>query len=218
LPYICIEKVKTKFNKMENNLPKGNDILFKEEVDQNYGSWLQNPANKFFLYSEGYREAGEKLYEYIIGNTFYQNTLVYPLIFNYRHFIELRLKELILLVNRYLDKDNDFADIHNLNTLWETYKKEILPHITDLDSKMVRNVERLINQFTNEDPDSMHFRYPVSKSPSREKHIKRNTLDLRNFKEVMDRLIYFLDWQWDMIAHYQDMKDEMISEMYREYY
>ena len=203
---------------MENNLPKGNDTLFRDEVDQNYGAWLQNPANKFFLYSEGYKIAGEKLYEFIVDNTFYQNTLVYPLIFNYRQFIELRLKELIIMGFKYLHKDNDFADEHNLNNLWRTYKVDVLPHITTVESKILRNVEKVISQFTKEDPDSMHFRYPVSKAPAREAHITRNTLDLKNFREVIDRLIYFFDWQWDMISHYQDLQDELISEIYREYY
>lgn len=204
---------------MDKNLPNGSDKLFREEVDQNYGAWLQSPANKFFLYSEGYKDAGEKLYEYIIANTFYQNTLVYPLIFNYRHCIELKLKELIIMGNKYLHKHNDFADIHNLNSLWEKYKCDILPLISStIEPKIIKNVDRIIAQFTQEDPDSMHFRYPVSVAPHRTPHISRNTLDLKNFKKVIDKLIYFLDWQWDMISHYQDLQDELISEMYREYY
>jgi hypothetical protein len=203
---------------MKKYLPNNQDTLFKDENDSNYGSWLQNPDNKFFLYSEGYKKAGEQLYDLCITNSFYLNTIIYPLVFNYRQFVELRLKELILMGYKYLNKPNDFADEHSLIKLWNTYKNEILPLIDTIDQAIIINVERIISQFNSEDPDSMSFRYPVSRGPIREKHIKRNTIDLKNFKKVIDKLIYFFDWQWDNISHYQDLKDELIADMYREYY
>lgn len=203
---------------MSNNLPNANDQLFKDETDINYGAWLKNPANKFFLYSEGYKKAGANLWEFIIENRFYANTLIYPLVFNYRQFIELRLKELIIMGYKYLDIEKDFADEHSLMKLWNTYRNDILPEIETIDKETLDNVERLIMQFNSEDPKSMSFRYPVTKGPNRIDSINRDTIDLKNFKAVIDKLIYFFDWQWDMISHYEDFKAEMIADMYREYY
>ena len=34
----------------------------------------------------------------------------------------------------------------------------------------------------------------------------------------MEKLIFFFDWQWDMISHYQDFKEELLSDLYRQYY
>ena len=65
---------------MKKHIPNQEDKLFIEENNSEYGAWLRNPANKFFLYSEGYKEAGKQLFEFCINNKFYSNTLVYPLI------------------------------------------------------------------------------------------------------------------------------------------
>lgn len=203
---------------MKANLPNKHDKLFQEETRFDYGAWLKNPANKFFLYSQGYKEAGKQLYEYCVNNPFYWNSLIYPLIFNYRQFIELRLKELIIMGYNLIEEEKDFADCHSLSKLWYTYRNEILVDIEPIDQDILNNVERIISQFNTEDPKSMCFRYPVTTAPNRQESLNRNTIDIDNFKNVIDKLIYFFDWQWDLISHYQDLKEEMITEMYREYW
>lgn len=203
---------------MNKCLPNQNDQLFIEEKNKQYGVWLKNPANKFFLYSEGYKEAGKQLFEFCMNNKFYLNTLVYPLIFNYRQFVELRLKELIIMGYKYHDIEKDFSDEHSLTKLWRTYRTEILDPINNIDKEILDNVEKVISQFNSEDPKSMVFRYPVSTGPERKNSINKETLDLDNFKKVIDKLIYFFDWQWDMLSNFQDMKDEMIAEIYSNYY
>ncbi|MBP8994491.1 MAG: hypothetical protein QM293_10580 [Bacteroidota bacterium] len=203
---------------MKESLPNKTDSIFKDEVNPDYGAWLKNPANKFFLYSEGYKEAGKKLWEFCIENRFYANTLIYPLVFNYRQFLELRLKELIIMGYKYLDTEKDFSDEHSLIRLWNTYRNEILPQIEQIEKDILDNVERIISQFNSEDPQSMTFRYPVTRGPNRKDSLNRETIDLNNFKNVIDKLIYFFDWQWDMISQFEDMKAEMIADMYREYW
>jgi len=203
---------------MKVNLPNSKDVLFKEEEHPNYGAWLKKPSNKFFLYSEGYKEAGNKLWDICTEERFYANTLIYPMVFNYRQFLELRLKELIIMGYNYLDKEQDFSDEHSLLKLWNTYRNEIISEIEKIDDQLLNNVERLISQFNSEDPKSMSFRYPVTKAPNRQESLSRKTIDLYNFKNVIDKLIYFFQWQWDMISHYEDFKSEMIADMYRAYW
>lgn len=130
---------------MKESLPNKTDSIFKDEVNPDYGAWLKNPANKFFLYSEGYKEAGKKLWEFCIENRFYANTLIYPLVFNYRQFLELRLKELIIMGYKYLDTEKDFSDEHSLIRLWNTYRNEILPQIEQIEKDILDNVERIIS-------------------------------------------------------------------------
>jgi hypothetical protein len=205
---------------MKEQLPDNKDKLFKDEEDLKTGAWLDNPTNKFFLYSEGYKEAGKRLYEYCIENPFYNNSLIYKLIFNYRQFIELRLKELIIMGYKYLDDDeNDFPDEHSLLKLCNIYRNKILPNIDKtIEDEFLDNVERIITEFNKEDPKSMSFRYPVTRAPERKASLNRSTVDIKNFKDVVDKLIYFFNWQWDMISHYEDLKQEMIADIYREYW
>lgn len=203
---------------MRTELPQSTDNLFVEESDLKKGAWISNPTNKFFLYSEGYREAGNKLYDYCIENPFFSNSLIYPIIYNYRHFLELRLKELILMGNEYIENDDDFPDQHSLTKLWNIYRNKLLPQIdTTIEIDTLDNVEKLINEFNTIDPKSMSFRYPVTKSPNRKKSINMPTIDIENFRNVTLKLIYFFDWQWDMISNYKGFKQELLSEWYGEY-
>lgn len=205
---------------MDEDLPSKKDKLFKDEDDFGTGAWLKNPADKFFLYSEGYKEAGNRIYEFCIGNPFYNNTLIYPFIFNYRQFIELRIKELLIMGYKYLgDSISDFPDEHSLIKLWGIYRNELLPNITTtIEVEILDNVEKLIIEFHNEDPKSMYFRYPVTRAPKRMPSLTRTTIDMANFKIVIDKLIYFFDWQWDMISQYEDYKQEILADLYRGYY
>ena len=114
---------------MSTELPQETDKLFIEETDEKKGAWLLNPTNKFFLYSEGYKEAGKRLYDCCIENLFYSNTLVYPMTYNYRQFLELRLKELLLMGNEYIETGDDFPDEHSLTKLWNIYRTKLLPQI-----------------------------------------------------------------------------------------
>ncbi len=207
-----------KRNHMKKHLPNQNDKLFKEENNQNYGAWLKKPDNKFFLYSEGYRKSGEQLFDFCLENKFYLNTLIYPLVFNYRQFVELRLKELIIMGYKYHGINKDFSDVHSLNKLWNTYRKEIIEPLNKIDKVTLNNVERIISQFNDEDPNSMTFRYPVSRAPKRIESIQRETIDLDNFKRVIDKLIYFFNSQWEMLANYQELQDEMIIDIYSKYF
>jgi hypothetical protein len=203
---------------LKDYLPNSTDKIFKEETNSKHGAWLQNPANKFFLYSEGYKEAGNRLYDFCIEKPFYWNTVIYPLVFNYRQFIELRLKELIIMGYKYLDQNKDFADEHSLTSLWNTYRNEILLELEEIEKETLDSVEKIINEFNSEDPKSMSFRYPVRRAPDRKPSINRETIDIKNFKVVIEKVIYFFDWQWDMVSHLLDLKDEMIADMYKDYY
>lgn len=197
---------------------KNSDKLFAEEKSPDVGAWLKNPANKFFLYSEGYKKAGDNLQEYCVENPFYSNSLVYPMVYTYRQYIELRLKELIVMGNKFNDINNDFPDEHSLLKLWNIYRNQILPNIEKIDKEILDNVERIIAEFNSEDPKSMSFRYPLSKGPNREANITRDTIDLKNFRTVIDKLADFFSWQWEMISHYTDMKSEMIADNYSQYW
>jgi hypothetical protein len=208
-----------------SDFPNSTDILFQEESDSNFGAWIKNPTDKFFLYSQGYLTAANLIYASIEESAVYQNTLVYPMIFNYRQFLELRLKELSFIGNRYLGLDKDFKEVHFLKELWNEYKNNILSELEpDLDTALLYNVERLIDEFEAEDPNSMNYRFPHKKlvkgaSPStRKESLSRQTLDLKNFKATIDKLIHFLDIRWEVMDINQAMRDEYLSDMRENYY
>ena len=207
---------------MDVSLPGKGDKLFLPEEDYFEGAWIGNPGNKFFLYSEGYKKAAKVLFGFCEGNAFFNNTVVYPIIFLYRHFIELRLKELIVLGYQYLDIHEDFPNDHSLERLWNKYRSDIVGAVDNWDKDDLDNVERLLREFNQIDPKSFSFRYPVDTSPERNPSLSLETVDLKNFSEVMEKLIYFLDCQVLSLSSYLDLKNEMIADMmndmYQDYY
>jgi len=204
-----------------SDFPNSTDVLFREERNSDTGAWLKNPANKHFLYSQGYLLAANTIYDSIESDRFRQNTLVYPMIFNYRQFLELQIKELSAIGNNYLGREKDFDSGHQLKKLWDEYRNNILKEINpDFDQALLDNVEELIVEFVAEDPGSTNYRYPFKNlekgaAPSTRKvSLTRDTLDLRNFKETIDKLVNFFAWQWDLLDSAQITRDEMLSDRY----
>lgn len=207
-----------------NDFPNSTDVLFQEESNSSYGAWVKNPANKFFLYSQGYLAAANLVYTSIEKSPVFQNTLVYPMIFNYRQFLELRLKELSVMGNKYLGREKDFEEVHSLKKLWDEYRQNILANLEpNIDTTLLDDVERLINEFEAEDPNSMNYRYPHKKlekgaaTSTRKESLNRQTLDLKNFKATIDKLIHFLDIRWEEIDINQTMREEYLSDMRESY-
>lgn len=193
-------------------MPSATDKLFVPETSTE--NWLSTSKESFFSYSEGYRQAGESLFmelqkcEYV-----YKRLLTYPMVFCYRQFIELRLKELIFLGQRLNDLPENFPKIHSISNLFNEYVTNILPKIDVTHNKqLVADTKVLVNELDGYDNNSMSFRYPVLKdsSPS----ITLPNMDINNFKIVMDRLSNFFDRQLEIIQYSEDMKLEMIAELY----
>lgn len=96
--------------------------------------------------------------------------LLYPVLFNYRHAIELYLKALVQ------PKKRD----HNLGSLLKGLEKLLRDHHT---TEMPMWFRSLLSEFVDYDPRSTTFRYP-GKTPTSEEHI----VDLPQLRRHMDML------------------------------
>lgn len=184
------------------NFPDNSDILFNEmNADYRHNAIIRSGITKFFLYSDSYKESAIKLFEQLNGEAYNANTLVYPLVFLCRHFIELRLKELISGLNYAVSEKYDFPKGHKLINLWNEYKRLVVESGEGYgpDEIHIKNTEKLIVEFDSIDPGSMCFRYPVNnnKNPS----LIMTNLDLENFRLTMAKLFNFFDMQSDAVFH-----------------
>jgi hypothetical protein len=92
------------------------------------------------------------------------NYLVFPILFLFRHFLELRLKEIIERGKCLLDDPSKWERNHNLIYLWGEARK-ILSSVYPEDSvNDLECAELLIHQVASVDSDSFAFRYPTTKS------------------------------------------------------
>jgi hypothetical protein len=186
--------------------PRKGDLLFRDDLpDWHNDACLytgQNDTAKHG-YTEGYRRGAQLLVEHVAEHASNQDYLVYPVIFLYRHHIELALKNLIrqapYLVERELtDPEKSHLGKHRLDLLWADVKailKEICKKAGwgKLDPDDVEGIDAYIAQLSAMDPDSFAFRYAHAKdgAPSLATELKR--INLRHFAELMERLANYLD-------------------------
>ncbi|NHJ32598.1 MAG: hypothetical protein FK732_07030 [Asgard group archaeon] len=192
------------------------DKLFIEESSSSTGAWIANPADKKFIYSEGYKNAALSMIQKCKESGFWNNILVYPLIFQFRHYLELRLKELIVASRQLVNPDLKLIKNHNIMSLWNQFKKQLLdiePESTDKEE--LKNIERLLIEYHQIDPNSESFRYPTDKKDNPTLDLK--TIDLENFANVMEKIMDFFDSKLEMFLVYIDWTNDMLNDAYSGY-
>ena len=156
------------------------------------------------LYASGYKLAADKLAEETATEDL--DLVVFPMVFLYRHYVELRLKSIIVLGNRLDGTPCEIPIEHGIGRLWQRAVGTM-----DIENGTIERIDILINQLAAADPTGQSFRYSVDSQgqPTLEgiEHINvRNFAD--RMKEVSDLLdgiiggiITELDGQSDGLDH-----------------
>src|SRR5262245_5922131 len=78
---------------------------------------------------EGYRQASEVLLAEVIERHGILDVLIYPIVFNWRHYVELRLKVIFLVGHAlYEDRKVPIPPHHRLDKLWEQARPYVVRH------------------------------------------------------------------------------------------
>lgn len=192
-------------------LPSSEDRLFTSQEDWRNNARLNWCHDGWSLYASGYKEAADLLVQHVEKRGTSQDTLVYPVLFLYRQYLELEIKDLIRQSRRLQDISGDFPTHHRINDLWKECHK-LLSEISPGDSiTELEEIARLIGEFSAVDPSSMAFRYPQDKdgNPSLPgiSHI-----NLRNVREVIEKISFILMGASAQIGEYLSIKQDMESE------
>src|SRR4051812_45424815 len=107
--------------------PKAGDVLFQSGND-----WWNNACLSRFhgkeMYVIGYKESADMLVRSVAETGRNADTFVYPITFLYRHYLELRLKDLVQMGQELLDQAPDVKLNHRLDILWGSCR-EILESV-----------------------------------------------------------------------------------------
>ena len=131
--------------------------------------------------------------------------LAYPMVYLYRHYVELMLKEFLLSAKRagLIQLPENWECNHNLKKLWDRIHPllgELFPNEPERDAT---NAKRLIYELHTRDQFSQEFRYPTSREGKG--HLAdMERLDIDNFFDAMRRLAGFLDGMSGQFADYLD--------------
>ena len=180
--------------------PEGDINLFSRSGNRQREVIIGGEDNDWDSYCTGYLRAGNALVNHIIQKddnsrrrdySRYWESPAYATIFLYRHYLELRLKELILAYGGNL---SGISNEHSLLNLWRELRKQDDVQPEALSPETLRDLEtaeKIITQFDDIDKRSQVFRYPIDKKGR--VTVAPIQIDMVRMKEVLGWLGQFLD-------------------------
>ena len=161
-----------------------------------YYGWEGKDTVGLFNYYTGYWDAAQILYKSIVKASKNReievtDTLVFPLIYLYRHSLELMIKYLYF---KFCSKDDKTKKAflqkgHKLIDLWEETKSYLKVQLEEQKSKIdLEIIENYIRKFNDCDSKSEKFRYPMD-SKLNATHARSYVLDIEFLSETMDKLL-----------------------------
>ena len=147
--------------------------------------------------------------EYINNENRDQDFLVFPIVFVYRQYLELRLKKLIIDFRKLCDEIPEFPKVHDLNTLWTECKRLLEKQEPKVEKNDLEAVSECIQQFCELDPRSEAFRYPINQNGDKLLPSDLKYINIRNLAEIMEKLSYFFEGTEMMVSVYLDNKQDM---------
>lgn len=198
---------------LESSWPRQGDKIFQQGADWWNNACLNYMADDTSLIREGYRLAAESLVESATRESGQLDTLIYPIVYLYRHHLELSLKQIIVDGTRLIDRRSVHPFGHSLFALWQM-ARPILEEIWPQGSKDdLAAVEECILELDALDPSSQTFRYSVTSCGDQPlKSIQR--ISIPNFSDVIGRIVNFLDCCGTGIGEY--LQSQLSAE--RDYY
>lgn len=167
--------------------PRKGDRPFIQSASRQHNALIEPYTHsRLVMMMTGYKKAADLMVERGEADQFDRDALVYPIIFNYRQFIELSLKYLIATYGSTVGVEAIWNK-HDLDVLWKTFTKL-------LDGYGCKDVEEtdpvvaeIIAEFAKVDPASFSYRYPVD-TKGNPIPITHEELDLRALADVMQAL------------------------------
>jgi hypothetical protein len=199
----------------------------KSNSEMNFPKWPE-PGDKLFMPGNGrtvahlgyrgsfsafaiaYKDAADALVERVLEKDFGADLQFYPIAFLYRHYLELRLKQLLISGGRVVFNESKFEHGHDLKKLWLPVRQMLESVWPDTYISEMDTLGKCIDELCSFDAESMSFRYPQTKS-GQPTLPGLDRVDLENLKNVMDRVGSFLDCAGDALGA---ILDSMPNEEY----
>lgn len=197
--------------------PREEDVLFGPASDWHANACI-SPHGAHWAYSHGFRSAALHLAQHVCGTGREQDTLLYPIVYLYRHHAELLLKSIIVSANELLERELSKDELkamneHGLAGLWNI-ARPLLAAVCQsagcdpIPEHELRGADSYIRQLEEHDPDGTRFRYSTTKA---KKHSLGPTLthvNIRAFAEAMERFANYLEdadaWLLELIGALAD--------------
>ena len=147
-------------------------VFYDEAARKNFViSFTIEPRNDFGVFAQGYAHAASTLAENLLSRARFPDFDAYPVVFLYRHSLELYLKNIIykaalLMAFKYMDNiDAELHNTHDLTVLSEKAARilELFPSDADLE-QLPEEIVMVSSEFSDIDANSFAYRYPIDTS------------------------------------------------------
>lgn len=156
-------------------------------------------SNNWSLIAEGYKNSADKLIELVVSRKAIPDEMFYPVLFLYRHYIELRLKEIIQLGNRIATGDWDVSHGHDLNSLWDRAESVLRDKVSGMMDESIEALGNIIKQLQKADTSSAEvFRYPNT-AKGKVSLDDMSKINLRHVGDVINGAAWILDGSVDFL-------------------
>lgn len=191
------------FSRFTQRLPEAGDQLFVSGRD----SFLAQGADeRRYRLQQGYKRAGDILIQNPFADAYDRDNLIWPVIFCYRHYIELALKTII-------EEHGPFAGVslgkknHDLRRLWEIFVEIAAAFGYDYSDAMLATVGGRIEEFSALDPGATAFRYACNVDGTIPT-LRGEGLDLVTLHDVMNGIENFFEGADLDFTHKQELASE----------
>ena len=147
--------------------------------------------SRLALMTDGYKTAGDLMVKAAGHDKLARDTLVFPIIFNYRHYLEISLKYLLATYGPTVGVEPNWHS-HNLATLWGSVLEMLDMYGTTDPDEADPIVGGIILEFAKIDPASYAYRYPVDKQ-GKLLPVAQSDLHLPTLADVMNAVSGYLD-------------------------
>ena len=142
-----------------------------------------------FDYSVGYFKAAEKLVDQVRFESSDIDLLIYPIIYLYRHGIELGIKSLVKLLPPLWGVSINVEPTHRLHDNWNNIKPYLMKNRDfDPEDVLIQGVEDILNELTRVDPSGEVFRFHYKRSEVR--HTELDELRVINIDVFAEAVEY----------------------------
>jgi hypothetical protein len=183
--------------------PRKDDILFGWGADCEMSACIDHWGGD--AYTPGYRRAARLLAETACSSRHDHDTLIYPIVYLYRHHIELVLKSITYAVSEILNKtltrqETNILEEHKLSSIWRTVRPMLNVVCSSAQHDLfpdddLEGIDSYIRQLHEFDPDGTRFRYARTKKGQRSLAHKEavTVINIASFADMLEKLADYLD-------------------------
>jgi hypothetical protein len=178
--------------------PRVGDRLFVQNCWRLDAAIATFRGERLYRMKKAFKNAADLLIVYTEENAHERDNLVWPIVFCYRQYIELSLKDVIAEYGPQMENTRAIQpnwNTHSLKELWTSYKQITtftLSKATADDIPEIVSIEACIHELDGIDSGSYTFRYPTDKK-GKQINIPFSSIDLYHLRDVMEGIYCFFD-------------------------